>query len=108
MCSAWPNNPFAAHASQPTVADLRFPSKNEQADAGAHLLRDGADANLAHLEGAVRKRQIPLPIGARFLNLTMPWRHLERYGEYRPDKIEEEQDLLWREGVEAGLYDPED
>jgi hypothetical protein len=73
------------------------------------LLREpDVDANLAHLEILVRKRQIPLPTGARFLNMALPWSHLERYGEFRPDKIDEEQDLLWQEGVAAGLFDPDE
>jgi hypothetical protein len=59
--------------------------------------------NLAYFENQVRQRSIPLPEHGGFVLAGIHWRHIQRYGEYRPDKLLEEQDLMLREqGIEPG------
>lgn len=48
-------------------------------------------ADRAKLEELVKARTVPVPIDVRFYLAGVYWRHLERYGEYRQDKWEEEQ-----------------
>jgi hypothetical protein len=53
--------------------------------------------NLAYFEGLVRERKMPLPEGGNFQLAGIYWRHIQRYGEYRQDKLIEEQDLTLTE-----------
>jgi hypothetical protein len=53
--------------------------------------------NLEYFEHLVRINAIPLPERGRFQIAGIYWRHVRRYGEYRPDKLLEEQELLLAE-----------
>jgi hypothetical protein len=49
--------------------------------------------NIAFFENLVRTDSVPLPTGAQYRLTGIHWRHVKRYGMYRPDKLDEEQDL---------------
>jgi hypothetical protein len=55
------------------------------------------EANTAYFEGLVRNGAMRLPHGGDFQLAGIYWRHIQRYGEYRRDKLQEEQDLNFRE-----------
>lgn len=55
----------------------------------ADELDPAANAEMVH--HAVRERSFPLPRGAVYRQGDLYWRHIERYGEFRPDKLEEEE-----------------
>jgi len=61
------------------------------------LAEPDSAANLAYFERIVRERRISLPGRGRFRLAGVHWRHVERYGEYRGDKLIEEQELTLRE-----------
>lgn len=45
----------------------------------------------------MRARTMPLPPNGHFQIGTIYWRHVQRWGEYRPDMLEEEQRLYFLE-----------
>jgi hypothetical protein len=49
-------------------------------------------ANLRYFEGLVRERNVKLPAYGRFRFADIYWRHIELFGEYRPDRLDEETD----------------
>ncbi len=53
-------------------------------------------ANQRYFEGLVRDRKMRLPTGGDFHLAGIYWRHLELFGEYRPDRLEEEQEIALR------------
>lgn len=57
-----------------------------------------------YFEELVRSRRMDLPPRGDFRHAYAEWRHIEQYGEFRPDMIFEEQDLWLRE---QGI-DPDD
>ena len=58
-------------------------------------------ANLNHFEDLVRHRGIGLPPGGGFELAGIYWRHIDLYGEYRPDRLGEETEIaLRRRGIE--------
>ncbi len=56
------------------------------------------EANMRYLERAVRERALPLPGGAAYRQGSIYWRHVELYGEYRPDMLGVEE---WDEYLEV-------
>lgn len=44
-------------------------------------------ANMKYLEDLVRERRVKLPTGGRFEIAGIYWRHIEIFGEYRPDRL---------------------
>lgn len=54
-------------------------------------------ANMNYFEDMVRSRRMALPPRGDFKHAYVEWRHIERYGEFRQDKLAEEQDLWLRE-----------
>ncbi len=63
------------------------PFTDEEVEAGF----DPAAA-LHSFEELVRAKQVELPTGANFRIANIHWRHIAKYGEYRKDKLFEEQD----------------
>jgi hypothetical protein len=65
-------------------------------------------ADLPKLEELVKARAVPVPTDGRFYLAGIHWRHLERYGEYRHDKWEEEQqEFLERQYGDVGEKEDE-
>jgi hypothetical protein len=54
-------------------------------------------ANLAYFERLVRENNMVLPRGGGFQLAGIYWRHVQRYGTYRPDKLLEEQELTLKD-----------
>jgi hypothetical protein len=63
-----------------------------------------SSANWAYFENLVREGKMLLPEHGRFEIAGVHWRHVRRYGTYRPDKLLEEQELTLREGG----FEPDD
>lgn len=70
----WRN--FTRNPYEPTIVEQPDALKNQQ-----------------FFEAQVRARSIALPRRARYDIAGIHWRHIERYGEYRPDKLLEEAEL---------------
>lgn len=50
------------------------------------------EANLAYFEDLVRSNAVELPKGAGYRIQGAHWRHIAKYGRFRPDKVFEEQE----------------
>ncbi len=57
---------------------------------------------LRQLEDLVRARAVELPVGGGFRIADVHFRHIEKYGEFREDKICEEQDEYLEESYGPG------
>lgn len=51
------------------------------------------DSNMKFFESLVRDKKMHLPPGASYELAGIYWRHIDMYGEYRPDKLGEETDI---------------
>jgi hypothetical protein len=60
--------------------------------------------NIEYFESLVRDKRATLPLHGRFRLAGIYWRHIELFGEYRPDRLGEETDILLKE---QGLSDEE-
>jgi len=70
----WKN--FTANPYEPRVVEAPNPAGNQE-----------------FFEDRVRTRDIALPKRGRYDLAGIHWRHIELYGEYRPDKLGEETEL---------------
>jgi hypothetical protein len=81
--NSWPT--FTLHPYAPAMVEEPDPAKN-----------------IKYFESLVREERATLPLGGRFRLAGIYWRHIELFGEYRPDRLGEETDLLLKE---QGLTD---
>jgi hypothetical protein len=76
--SSWRN--FTFHPCAPVVVDEIDSTKN-----------------IEYFESLVRDKGATLPLRGRFRVAGIYWRHIELFGEYRPDRLGEETDILLKE-----------